>query len=34
MPELSWMFGYPFALALMVLTTLVLHRIFKSAGWL
>ena len=34
MPELSWMFGYPFALALMVLTTLVLHRIFKKAGWL
>ena len=34
MPELSWMFGYPFALALMVLTTIVLHRIFKKAGWL
>jgi magnesium transporter len=34
MPELSWTFGYPFALALMVLTTLVLHRIFKTAGWL
>ena len=34
MPELSWMFGYPFALALMVLTTVVLHRIFKKAGWL
>jgi magnesium transporter len=34
MPELSWMFGYPFALALMVLTTLVLHRIFKNTGWL
>jgi len=34
MPELSWMFGYPFALALMVLTTVVLHRIFRRAGWL
>src|SRR5918997_993910 len=34
MPELSWTFGYPFALALMVLTTIVLHRIFKKAGWL
>ena len=34
MPELSWTFGYPFALALMVLTTVVLHRIFKKAGWL
>ncbi len=34
MPELSWMLGYPFALALMVLTTVLLHRIFKKAGWL
>jgi magnesium transporter len=34
MPELSWMFGYPFALAEMVLTTIILHRIFKKAGWL
>lgn len=34
MPELSWTLGYPFALALMVLTTILLHRIFKKAGWL
>ena len=34
MPELSWTLGYPFSLALMVLTTVVLHRIFKRAGWL
>ncbi len=34
MPELSWSLGYPFALTLMVLTTIVLHRIFKKAGWL
>ena len=34
MPELSWTLGYPFALALMILTTLVLHRVFKKAGWL
>jgi len=34
MPELSWMFGYPFALALMVLTAVVLRIIFKRAGWI
>jgi magnesium transporter len=34
MPELSWKVGYPFALALMVLTAAVLHRAFKRAGWL
>jgi magnesium transporter len=34
MPELTWMFGYPFALALMALTTIVLYRVFKRQGWL
>ena len=34
MPELSWTVGYPFALALMVLTAVLLHRAFKRAGWL
>jgi magnesium transporter len=34
MPELNWYFGYPFALALMVLVSVVLHRVFKRAGWL
>jgi magnesium transporter len=34
MPELKWYFGYPFALALMVLVSVVLHRVFKRAGWL
>ena len=34
MPELNWYFGYPFALALMVLVAIVLHRVFKRAGWL
>jgi magnesium transporter len=34
MPELWWPLGYPFALALMVLTSVLLHRIFKTAGWL
>ena len=34
MPELAWAFGYPFALALMAVTTIVLYRIFKRQGWL
>ena len=34
MPELAWTLGYPFALGLMVLTTVGLYRIFKKAGWL
>ncbi len=34
MPELRWLLGYPFALALMVVGCLVLYRLFKRAGWL
>lgn len=34
MPELAWPLGYPYALGLMVLTSVLLHRIFKKAGWL
>jgi magnesium transporter len=34
MPELSWVFGYPFALALMLLVSLTLYALFKRAGWL
>ncbi|MGZ6270209.1 MAG: CorA family divalent cation transporter, partial [Candidatus Limnocylindrales bacterium] len=34
MPELHWAFGYPFALALMVLTSITLWLIFKIRGWL
>jgi magnesium transporter len=34
MPELTWTFGYPFALALMVSISLVLYVIFKRAEWL
>lgn len=34
MPELTWLFGYPFALGLMVLSGLVLYRAFKRRGWL
>ena len=34
MPELGWVFGYPFALALMLLVSLTLYAIFKRRGWL
>lgn len=34
MPELSWTFGYPFALALIVLISGLLYLGFKRAGWL
>lgn len=34
MPELAWVVGYPLALALMVLSSVVLYRIFKKRNWL
>lgn len=34
MPELSWVFGYPMALALMVATSVTLYRVFKARHWL
>ncbi|MDR2723089.1 MAG: transporter, partial [Cellulomonadaceae bacterium] len=34
MPELHWLFGYPFALALMVLAAVLLYRRFKKVDWL
>ena len=34
MPELHWAFGYPFALALMILVSVTLWVIFKARGWL
>jgi magnesium transporter len=34
MPEMEWVFGYPFALALMALVSFTLHAIFKRRGWL
>jgi magnesium transporter len=34
MPELSWPFGYPFALTLMLVISGLLYRGFKRAGWL
>jgi magnesium transporter len=34
MPELTWRFGYLFALALMVGSSVFLYRQFKRSGWL
>ncbi len=34
MPELHWVLGYPFALALMVLVSAGLYLTFKRRGWL
>jgi magnesium transporter len=34
MPELSWAFGYPFALVLMFLVSLILWFVFRARGWL
>ena len=34
MPELKFVWGYPFALGLMVAVCAVLYRSFKRSGWL
>lgn len=34
MPELKWHYGYPFALGLMVLMSLILYVIFKRRDWI
>ncbi|MCS5713941.1 magnesium/cobalt transporter CorA [Herbiconiux sp. CPCC 205716] len=34
MPELHWLLGYPFALALMLALGFLLYKIFKRKGWL
>lgn len=34
MPELHWRFGYPMALTLVILTTLVLYIYLKRRGWI
>ncbi|MGC9543970.1 CorA family divalent cation transporter [Streptomyces sp. UG1] len=34
MPELHWVFGYPFAIALMGIVCASLHIIFKRRDWL
>jgi magnesium transporter len=34
MPELGWHYGYPFALVLMLLVSLVLYAVFKRRDWI
>jgi magnesium transporter len=34
MPELSWTYGYPFALVLMGAVAAGLWAVFKKSGWL
>ena len=34
MPELNWVFGYPFALGLMVVSAVALYIGFRKRGWL
>ncbi|WP_020577381.1 magnesium/cobalt transporter CorA [Actinopolymorpha alba] len=34
MPELHWAMGYPYALALMLLTGVILYVVFRFRGWL
>ncbi len=34
LPELHWLLGYPFAIALMGSTCLTLYLVFKRRGWL
>ncbi len=34
MPELEWLLGYPWALALMVLSAVLPYWWFKHRGWL
>jgi magnesium transporter len=34
MPELSWLYGYPFALSLMLVLGIVLYTVFKRKNWI
>src|SRR5579875_1798196 len=34
MPELHWYYGYPYAIGLMLLVSLVLYVVFKRRGWI
>ena len=34
MPELEWLYGYPYAIGLMVVSALVFYIYFKRKGWL
>jgi magnesium transporter len=34
MPELEWLFGYPFALVLMLIAAIIPFLWFRRKGWL
>jgi magnesium transporter len=34
LPELTWRYGYPGALLLILVGVVVLHRLLRRAGWL
>ncbi|MBL8253417.1 MAG: magnesium transporter CorA, partial [Candidatus Competibacter sp.] len=34
MPELKWLFGYPFALGLMAVSVMAPFWFFRKKGWL
>jgi magnesium transporter len=34
MPELRWQYGYPVALVLMLLVSVVLYAVFKRRDWI
>jgi magnesium transporter len=34
MPELNWMYGYPLAIAIALIASLILYRRFRKSGWL
>jgi magnesium transporter len=34
MPELEWIFGYPMALGLMIISAISPYLFFKHKGWL
>jgi magnesium transporter len=34
MPELHWLFGYPLAIGLMLVTSITLYVVFRRRGWL
>ncbi len=34
MPELSWRFGYPMAVFVMIVSSVLLYRAFRRSGWL
>jgi magnesium transporter len=34
MPELQWLWGYPYAIGLMIVSAIVPYLFFKNRGWL